>query len=85
MLGVVVGSGKQRGSHETHSGWGRDMECLGAESLKFAKQYVALVEALLTEGVQEKVAREEARIITLMLLYQENGAGEGVCPMCGQT
>ncbi len=60
------------------------MECLGTESLKFAKQYVALVEALLAEGVLEKVAREEARIITLMLLYQEDGAGDEVCPMCGQ-
>lgn len=58
------------------------MTTLGARAIEFAKQYVVLVEALQGQGVPEKVAREEARITTLILLFEEENE-EGQCPVCG--
>jgi len=60
------------------------LDSLGKHSLEFAKQYVALVEALLGQGVPEKIARAEARMTALILLFQEEADAVGVCPLCGR-
>lgn len=58
---------------------------LGTDALRFARQYVALVEALQNEGVLEKVAREEARITALIMMFRDGEDGNGqACPLCGQ-
>lgn len=59
------------------------MKNLAVNAQAFAKQYVALVEALQREGVPELIAREEARCTALLILFepQEGGA----CPLCGHA
>lgn len=53
----------------------------------FAKSYVKFVEALMREGVPEKVAREEARIAALgwlaEILEEEKETTLSPCPLCG--
>ena len=61
---------------------------LGQQALAFAKKYVALVEALVSQGVPENVARDEARATALFLLFQESQENDfvgGVCPVTGTT
>ncbi len=63
-------------------------ENLGTQALAFAKQYVALTEALQSQGVPEVVARDEARMTALFIMFQgsdeEDFAG-GVCPVTGSV
>ena len=56
------------------------MKLLGAHALEFAQQYVALVDALMKQGVTEEVAREEARMAALLLIFQKDPTG--TCPLC---
>jgi hypothetical protein len=58
-------------------------EELGAQALAFAKHYVALVDALMKEGVPEPVARDEARMTALMMLFGPEEESER-CPLCGR-
>lgn len=53
---------------------------LALHALAFAKEYVALTEALLSQGVPEKEARAEARITALLLTYRDE---KGKCLLCG--
>jgi hypothetical protein len=54
------------------------------DAVAFARRYVALVDALLKEGVAEPVARQEARLAAVDLLI-EGRADEGEhCPYCGR-
>jgi len=57
---------------------------LGERAEEFAKQYVLLVEALVKEGVPEHVARNEARIAALTMVWQDEGAEGDECPLCGR-
>jgi len=54
---------------------------LGSRSLEFAKRYVALVEALQGQGVPEVVARSEARMTALIMMFEN--ADKDQCPLCG--
>ncbi len=61
-------------------------EGFGEQARDFAKRYVALVDALRSEGVLEGVAREEARAAAVMLMYQrlpEEDPDNEFCPLCG--
>ncbi len=63
-----------------------DEHKLAEDALKFAKQYVALVDALMKEGVQEQKAREEARTTSLIMMFEDGVDEEGaLCPLCGQA
>jgi len=57
---------------------------LGVRAQEFAKHYVALVDALRREGVPEMVAREEARMSALYLLFDPTEDEGDVCPLCGR-
>lgn len=58
--------------------------------VRFAKEYVQIVEALMREGVPETVAREEARIAATSWLFGETDESQpydpakGPCPTCGK-
>lgn len=56
---------------------------LGEEALQFAKQYVALVDALRSQGVPEKVARHEARVTALIMMFEQEDTEAETCPLCG--
>ena len=56
---------------------------LGVRAKEFAEQYVALVRALMEQGVVESVAREEARMAALVMVFQQNEDGSDNCPLCG--
>ena len=51
----------------------------------FAKRYTELVEALMTEGVPEMIAREEARMAAMALLLEYATEDGERCPMCGRS
>lgn len=51
---------------------------------RFAKRYVALVAALMKEGVQETKAREEARIVASLEHLTLQAQGAAICPLCGR-
>jgi len=55
---------------------------LGVSARAFARQYVALVDALVKEGVSEATAREEARMSALILTFE--GVEGEACPLCGR-
>ncbi|KKN22951.1 hypothetical protein LCGC14_0909940 [marine sediment metagenome] len=57
------------------------MNDLGLQSLAFAKRYVSLTDALMSQGVAEAKAREEARATALIMMYHENP--DNPCPLCG--
>jgi hypothetical protein len=52
------------------------------QALEFARQYVALVDALMKQGVAEETAREEARMAALLLIFQKDNSTTGTCPLC---
>ena len=55
---------------------------LAEEALEFAKRYCALTDALRSQGVVEDVARDEARVTALYMMFQESrGSGELICPV----
>lgn len=60
------------------------MNDLGKKAHAFAQQYVALVDAMIHEGVPEETARDEARMATLSILYSEGLGNDEFCPMCGR-
>lgn len=52
---------------------------------QFAKEYVALVEALQHAGVREDIARAEARIAAMVhLTMLDEKANDSPCPLCGR-
>lgn len=59
------------------------MSTTRADAQTFAKRYVELTEALMHEGVVEEIAREEARMAAMVLLYEGAGDSGGTCPTCG--
>lgn len=59
------------------------LTALGKNAREWARCYVALVEALMTEGVTEEVAREEARNAANMAALWDEATGEA-CPLCGR-
>ncbi|KKK70921.1 hypothetical protein LCGC14_2919140 [marine sediment metagenome] len=61
------------------------MSNLGKEALEFARRYVALVDALRAQGVEEQTAREEARAAAVMFMFQAEVRGEESCPLCGHV
>lgn len=56
-----------------------------ARAREFARQYVALVNALTKEGVPEEAARDDARVTALTLMFEDDEAGATgpPCPLCG--
>jgi hypothetical protein len=60
-----------------------DPSDIGIQSKKFAKYYVRLVEDLQAEGVPENVARDEARMTAVYMLYEPAEEGD-TCPLCGK-
>ena len=60
------------------------VSALGVRAREFAKQYVALVEALQSQGVTEEVVRNEARITALLLLFQDDSESGDRCPLCNK-
>lgn len=59
------------------------MKQLGEKALAFAKHYVALVEALMSQGVPESTAREEARMTALLMCTLIEANEKKVCAVCG--
>lgn len=61
---------------------------LAERAVRFAKEYVELVEALKREGVPEEIARNEARIAATSWLVEEiepyYDPAAGPCPTCGR-
>ena len=58
---------------------------VAAQAVRFAKIYVATVEALQREGVPEILARAEARLAAATWLNEAKEEGEGErCPCCGK-
>ncbi len=52
----------------------------------FARRYTEVVEALLQQGVEEKVARDEARLAaTLVFLAPQYVDQKSPCPTCGRA
>jgi hypothetical protein len=49
----------------------------------FARTYAQMTEALMSEGVPELVAREEARMAAVTVAYAPAPEGEA-CPLCGR-
>lgn len=61
---------------------------LSERVVKFAREYVELVEALIREGVPEEMARNEARIAATSWLIETDepcyDPAAGPCPTCGR-
>lgn len=56
------------------------LEALGKNALTFAQCYTRLVEAMMAEGVPERIARIDARLAAIaMAIYGH----EASCPICG--
>lgn len=63
-----------------------------ARARRFARLYVSLVESLMREGVEEVIARVEARTVALEQLAAEDEIAQqpmydpalGPCPTCGR-
>lgn len=56
------------------------------DAIAFAKSYTQLVEALMREGVEEDMARDEAHVTAMELLHVTdylNDTGTR-CPVCGR-
>lgn len=56
---------------------------LTAAYVRFARAYVEMTEALLREGVNEDIAREEARMTATTILFSERRNNAPPCPLCG--
>lgn len=55
------------------------------DAVAFARQYVALVDALLKEGVDEFRAREEARLAAISFVVERGYETGGTpCALCGR-
>ena len=65
----------------------RALELLGQQALAFAECYVRVVEALLQQGLEESVARYEARAAATQMIWdaveQEQPSGAS-CALCGR-
>lgn len=53
------------------------------ECAAYARRYVELVEALLAQGVEESLAREEARWTATWIYMGETDHSVKKCPACG--
>lgn len=66
---------------------GNQLPWTAEHAREFARLYTQITEALLTEGVQEDQAREEARIQAGMVAYGQaynNSDEHAPCPLCGR-
>jgi hypothetical protein len=53
------------------------------DAVRFAKEYVRVTEALIREGVEEDVARYEARMTAVLVVYVD--LVDIKCNVCGTT
>lgn len=63
------------------------LTALGQNARAWARCYTSLVEALIAEGVEEEVARSEARYAATMVVLPEDDEPQPIgplCPVCGR-